>query len=288
MLARCPHCRASYEIPDRKIPEKGKILALCKRCGAKFSVPSNGTPSVPAAVPKSVSFTQTRVIDVSQDQLRDHRLVALFDDSPLADRYKILRTRILHRTKEKALNTILVTSPGQGEGKSITAANLAISLAREVEHSVLLVDADLRKPSLHALFGIEISRGITDCLLDQRPLCEVLVNPGIHKLSLLPGCKGLPESAEVMGSPAMRALIHDIKHRYQDRYVLFDGPPVLSGADALVLSRHMDGVILVVEYNRTQRAEIEKTLELLDRVNLVGTVINKTPAPKNGKYTYGR
>jgi non-specific protein-tyrosine kinase len=91
-----------------------------------------------------------------------------------------------------------------------------------------------------------------------------------------------------MGSPAMRALIHEIKHRYQDRYILFDGPPVLSGADALILSRHVDGVILVVEYNRTHRDELEKTFELLDKVNIVGTVLNKTPVPKNGKYPYRR
>ena len=233
-----------------------------------------------------VEYTQSKVINVSDDTLRHNRLMAFFDDSLVSDQYKILRTQILHKTEEEGLNTILITSPGECEGKSITAANLAISLAREVVHTVLLVDADLRNPSLQRLFGVESAGGLSKCLLNDRPLADFLINPGINKLTILPGCHKLPNSAEIIGSPKMKQLVHEMKHRYQDRYIIFDSPPLIGSADTLVLSQYVDGVILVVEYGKTQKDQIEKALELLKGRNLVGTILNKAVVPKKQAYVY--
>lgn len=235
----------------------------------------------------TIDYTQTSIFEVDHNTMRDNRLISFSDESHVSAQYKILRTQILHKTKEEGLNTILVTSAGDGEGKSITAANLAISLAREVAHSVLLVDADLRNPSLHRLFGIEPEGGLSDCLLNDIPLTDLLINPGINKLTVLPGRHKLPESAEIAGSPKMMELIHEMKIRYKDRYIIFDSPPLIGSADTLILSKFVDGVILVVEYGNTQKDQIEKALELLKEINVIGTVLNKAIIPKKQAYAYG-
>jgi exopolysaccharide/PEP-CTERM locus tyrosine autokinase len=237
----------------------------------------------------SFECVSTKVIEISHTALSANRLEAFFDDSPTADFYKVLRTRILQKTEHEGWNTLLVTSPLGSEGKSLTAANLAISLAKEMEHTVLLVDADLRNPSLHRLFGIDLSNGLMECLLYQKPLCDVLVNPGPNKLTMLLNHRSIPDSTEVMGSPAMKALIKDVKHRYQDRYIIFDAPPVVGPADTLILSQYVDGVILVVEYGKTQKSQIKKAMKLLENTNMLGTVLNKAPRPKkkSNRYTSG-
>jgi exopolysaccharide/PEP-CTERM locus tyrosine autokinase len=235
----------------------------------------------------AIDYSQTRIVEVNPNTMRDNRLISFFNGLPVTDQYKILRTKILHKTKEEGLNTILVTSAGDSEGKSITAANLAISLAKEVVHTVLLVDADLRNPFLHKLFGIEPIGGLSDCLLNGIPLSNLLINPGINKLTILPGRHKLPDSAEIVGSPKMMELIHEMKNRYQDRYIIFDSPPLIGSADTLILSEYVDGVILVVEYGKTQKGQIEKALELLKERNLIGTILNKAVIPKKHAYAYG-
>jgi|LGOV01.1.fsa_nt_gb exopolysaccharide/PEP-CTERM locus tyrosine autokinase len=281
----CPACSARYTISGDnrdKIPEGTSARTLCKKCGGKIVIESS---RVPEEIHKDIlttriKYSQTKTIDVADHTLRDNRLVAFSDDSPIAEQYKILRTQILHKTREEGLNTLLVTSPGDNEGKSLTAANLAISLAKEVEHTVLLVDADLKEPCLHRLFGIKPAGGLADCLLNHTPLSDFLINPGINKLVILPGGHRVANSAEIVGSPAMKRLIHETKHRYQDRYIIFDAPPVTGSADTLILSQYVDGVILVVAYDKTPQEQIEKALELLETTNLLGTIMNKTPVPK--------
>ncbi|MEW6380228.1 MAG: polysaccharide biosynthesis tyrosine autokinase [bacterium] len=218
---------------------------------------------------------QTRRVEIPQDILKEKRLIALFDDSPVASRYKVLKTQILQRVKPPGLNTLLVTSAIEGEGKSLTAANLAISLAKELYHTVLLVDADLRMPSLRSLFGLHQVKGLSDFFLEGAPLAELLISPGIDKLTLLPGHESLDNSAEVINSPKMKHLVEEMKSRYGDRYIIFDSAPLIGYADSLVLSRYVDGVILVVEYGKTVRDQLEKALQLLQGSNLIGTVLNK-------------
>jgi len=236
----------------------------------------------------SIRYEETKVIKVSETTLQENRLAAFFDNTSIADQYKILKTRILQQTMEAGLNTLLVTSAVDNEGKSITAANLAISLAKELQQTVLLVDADLRRPSLHNLFALSPSAGLSDCLLDNKPLNNLFISPGINKLTMLLGNKKVANSAELMGSPRMKKLVEEVKHRYKDRYIIFDSSPLLGFADALILSEYVDGIILVVEYGKTQRHELEKALRLIKGKNLIGAVLNKSPYSKEQEYYYQR
>ena len=174
---------------------------------------------------KQIHYQESKVIELNPEILLRNRLTSFFDDSSISGQYKIFRTQLLHITKEKELSTILITSPNENEGKSLTAANLAISLAMEVEHTVLLVDADLRRPTLHKLFGFEPANGLSDALMTGKALPDILVNPGINKLTILPGRNNFSNSAEIIGSPAMKQLINEMKHRYSNRYIIFDAPP---------------------------------------------------------------
>ena len=241
-------------------------------------------PNQTCNLSEQIDYKQSRIIKLDPEMLRRNRLTAFFDDSSISLQYKILRTQVLHKTKKNELNTILITSPNENEGKSLTAANLAISLSMEVEHTVLLVDADLRRPTLHKLFGFEPASGLSDGLLAGKTLPDILVNPGINKLTILPGRGNFSNSAELIGSPAMKQLINEMKHRYSNRYIIFDAPPAIDCPDTLILSQHVDGIILITEYNKTTKDHIEKTLSMLKNANILGTVLNKTRIKKKTGY----
>jgi exopolysaccharide/PEP-CTERM locus tyrosine autokinase len=195
---------------------------------------------------------------------------------PFTEAYNLLRTQILQRFKENNWNVLAVTSPGKGEGKTLTAINLAISIAREVDYTVLLVDANLRHPWMLEHFGLAPQPGLSDYLVDDVPIAELLIQSGrLEHLVLLPGGKPLENSAEMLNSPKMSQLVSDLKSRYRSRIIIFDLPPVLTSADALAFSPYVDAALLVVEEGRTQKADVERTVELLSTTNIVGTVLNK-------------
>jgi protein-tyrosine kinase len=243
----------------------------------KYEIIAEKKSNTLSELPKYKQTKQTRTCEIPREILKENRLIALFDESPLVNQYKVLKTQILQRMKLEGLNTLLVTSAKEKEGKSLTAANLAISLAKELPYTVLLVDADLRMPSLGSFFGLPQARGLSDFFLDDLPLAELLVSPGIDKLTLLPGNESLGNSAEVISSPKMKQLVEEMKHRYHDRFIIFDSAPLLGYADSMILSQYVDGVILVVEYGKTQRDEVEKAFQLLQGSNVIGTVLNKAP-----------
>ncbi|MCD6570713.1 MAG: polysaccharide biosynthesis tyrosine autokinase [Deltaproteobacteria bacterium] len=245
-------------------------------------------PGVEPAPPKGKGSNRqgSKVIKVREDILRDNRLMSYFGSNFISDQYKIIKTKILEQTKDSGLNTILVTSAFKGEGKSLTSANLAISLAKEVVYTVLLVDADLRNPSLHYLFGISPQAGLSDYLLHDTPLPELFIRPGINKLLFLPGHTSIENSSEVVSAPKMERLVKELKERYPDRYVIFDSTPVIESADSLILSKYVDGVVLVVEAGKTQKSEIKKALKLLEKRNIIGLVLNKGEIPEKRYYRY--
>src|SRR5262245_13626479 len=149
--------------------------------------PAKGTAPVLSKVPPPIVYSKTRVIECPEDLLRHQRVVAAFEQGSFVEGYKLLRTHVLHRLRENGWNVLGVTSPNEREGKTLTAVNLSISLAMEINQTVLLVDADLRKPSVHRLFGIDQPKGLADVLLDEEPLEDTLIHPGIGRLVLLPG-----------------------------------------------------------------------------------------------------
>ncbi|MBW1804591.1 MAG: CpsD/CapB family tyrosine-protein kinase, partial [Deltaproteobacteria bacterium] len=220
-------------------------------------------------------YCQTKIVEVDPVLLRKNKVVSLFHDNKMHDQMKILRTQVLNKMEARQGRSLLVTSAHPGEGKTLTAVNLAVSVSHEVNQTVLFVDADLKTPSVHQFFGLDARRGLTDFLLRQAEIPELLLNPGIEKLVLLPAGTRVPNSAELLGSPRMDSVINEMKTRYPDRLIILDGPPLLTCADSLIISQFIDGILLVVEAEKTPIKSIEKAMELLYEKPLLGTVLNK-------------
>lgn len=226
-------------------------------------------------IPEKIVYTHTRQVTIAPTRWEERRVIAAFEDGPLVEPYKILRTQVMLRMRENGWNLLGITSAGPSEGKTLTAANLAVSLAMDVRQTVLLVDANLRDPGVHHLFGIGESPGLADHLLDHKPVKDLLVHPGLPRLVILPAGRVVRGSSELLTSPPMLSLISEFKHRYPSRIILFDLPPLLPTDDTLAVSPYLDALLFVVEAGQTQVEEVEKSLRLLRGVPVLGTVLNK-------------
>ena len=225
-----------------------------------------------------VVYQQTRVVAPPKEGFFDDRIVAGLPQHELADTFRILRAQVLQRLTLGGYSTLAITSANRGDGKSLTSANLAISLAMHVDRTVLLVDLDLRRPSLHKYFGIEPEAGLTDYLLNDAPLRSCLINPGIERLVLLPVRTALQASSELLSASKMIALTKELKARYRDRIVIYDLPPVLVSDDALGFLQHVDCCLFVVQDGQTPKGDIVRAIELLGDSEVIGTVLNKSSA----------
>lgn len=253
------------------------------------SVSSNSTVQSRAELDvtseQSIEYSQTKVIEKPASKLSFKRLISPGRSDPFTTAFKMLRTQVLHRMTENGWNALAVTSPGPGDGKTFVCANLAISLAMELHHTVLLVDLDLRKPSVHEVFEFTSDLGVTDCLMGDAELKDVLVNPGIDRLVVLPGRRNAANSSELLSSPRSGRMIEELKTRYPSRFVICDLPPILAADDAIAFSPFVDAVILVIQDGKTTRAEVERTMELLGDTPVLGTVLNRS-AERTDHYNY--
>ncbi len=241
--------------------------------GAAALQPHSGS----AGISGPLTYTHTRTVSVAKSFLQERRVIAGFEQNAFTDAYKILRTQVFQRLREKGWNSLAITSPGANEGKTLTAINLAISLAMEVNYTVLLVDADLRCPSVHRYFGIEPEYGLSDYLTADKALSELLVHPEeIPGFVILPGGRPVANSAELLNSPKMARLVEELKTRYPSRIVLFDLPALLSLADALAFTPYVDAALLVIEDGKTQVDDVKKAIGLLQGTSVIGTVLNKS------------
>jgi non-specific protein-tyrosine kinase len=225
----------------------------------------------------SPKYSQSNNIQLNPKLVAENRCLAYLDNVPAAEAYRVLRTQVLQRTRTAGNNTIMVTSALPGEGKTLVSINLAMTFAREFQHTVLLVDGDLRKQSVHKYLGFEGEKGLINYLADDSPLSELIKWPGIEKLTLISGGRSFQESAEILGSPRMKELIADLKGRYPERYIIFDIPPVLTGADALTFAPLVDHVIFVVQAGKTSMDDVNKALQFLPKDKILGFVMNRLP-----------
>jgi len=225
---------------------------------------------------QNITYTETSIVAMHPESLHEKRVVAVDENDPATAAYKVLRTQVLQRLRVNKWNSLAITSPTEGCGKTLTALNLAISLAREVNHTVLLVDMDLRRPKLHTYFPGIPGLGISDYLLNDVELNSILINPGIERLVILPGHKVFSSSSETLSSPKMVELVEELKNRYPSRIVLFDLPPVLACDDVIAFAPYVDAALLIVEDGKTQESELKRAVELLDSINILGTVLNKS------------
>jgi protein-tyrosine kinase len=202
--------------------------------------------------------------------------------SPAAEQFRLLRTRLETRDATRRTQLLLITSPRLGDGKTTTSANLALTMAREFQHKVVLVEADLRRPSLASRFGIQSERGLVDVLVGALPLEEALVTVPGHQLVLLPAGAEAARSTELLASTMMQRVLETLRARY-DR-IIVDTPPVAL-ADTHVLARLADGVLVVVRAGVTPRPALERALASIERERLLGIVLNEVDETP-GEYSY--
>jgi exopolysaccharide/PEP-CTERM locus tyrosine autokinase len=184
-------------------------------------------------------------------------------------------------------NLIMVTSALAGEGKTFCAANLAMSIAMEMDHTVLLVDADVARPAIPDYLGLETGRGLLDVLLDDKlDLADVLIKTNVEKLSILPAGSRHKRATELLASQAMSDLLKEIARRYPDRVVIFDSPPLLLTSEAHVLASQMGQIVLVVAAESTTQQAIKEALRQIEKCDIVNLIYNKARAFPGGEY-YG-
>ena len=215
-------------------------------------------------------------IVTSVNLLKKNKVLSAIDDQKIIDSYGLLRTRVLRRMQQNKWKSIGVTSAGKDNGKTLTAINLGISIARKQNYTVIVVDADLRNPSIHKLFGFEPRVGLSDYLTSDIPVDNVLVHPGIERLVVLPGKRSAGASSELLSSDKMARLVQELKARYPSRIVIYDLPPVLVGDDVVAFAPNLDTALLVVEEGRTETDKLKRSIDLLEGVDIIGTVLNKS------------
>jgi len=230
------------------------------------------------------TYFQTRSVRVDFEKLVDRKVFSLLKKDEVADQYKLLRTMVLSGIRPKGHRTIEVTSFKEGEGKSLTSVNLAITLANESRQNILLVDMDLRRPSIHSILGIDIKPGLKDYFESDTPIEDIMIHPGIERLTVLPAGGRMDNSTEIMGSPRMENLIRDIRKRYQDRYIIFDSPALNRCSDPIVLSSYVDAILLIARANYTTTEDITAGMALVKEKNVLGIVLNDSEISRRWAY----
>ena len=220
-------------------------------------------------------YTDSTRYRINLDTVEKNRGVSLYPDSKEIEQYKILRTRIHQQAKNRKMNTIMITSPNRNEGKTVTAINMGFVFARDLKQTVLLVDCDFKGQDIHNYLGIDSRSSLIDYFLDDTPLNELIIWPGIEKLTLISGDRTVHDSSELLSSEMMEKLVAEMGERYDDRYVFFDTAPILERSEAISMAPMMDGIIMVVEAGTTSRKDVLKAVSLLPHEKFLGFVLNK-------------
>jgi protein-tyrosine kinase len=272
----------SIELPTR--PEDSVVIApgaanAHSPAGATAVVGSAAGPYAGSARTSASSPDALQHVTVKLNSL----LVAgLAPKSLAAEQYRGLRTRLAHAEGSSSLRTVLVTSPQKAEGKSITAANLALTMAQELHRRVLIVEADLRKPSMGKLFGLPPGPGLAEYLSGTCELGDAMKFLVDYNLTVIPAGEAPTNPAELLGSTAMRRMLDHLRTRF-DRVIL-DTPPVLPLADVAVLAPIVDGALLVVRAGVTPKPAIENALRAFDASRLLGIVLNDSGMEEDYRY----
>ena len=210
------------------------------------------------------------------DVVFDDKLVAYYQRaSMVSEQFRRLRTYITSpRLDGTYPKTILVTSTLAGEGKSLIAANLAVMIAAELQSYALLVDCDLRNPSLSQLFGLQQKKGLSNYLAGDIRLEDIMMKTPVDKLSIIPGGSLEENPVELIGSIKMKSLVQDLKSRYDDRFIIFDSSPILPTTEPSVLNKMVDGILMVIMSGKTPRESVTQAIKVLDKEKILGVVLN--------------
>lgn len=228
----------------------------------------------PIAAPAGTAVphpTPARSVDGAR--LAPMLVAALAPDAVAAEQYRALRTRVVHADNGTPVHMLLVTSPGRSEGKSVTAANLALTMAQEYQQRICIVDANLRHPQIHRLFDIPEGPGLADVLVGRAALEDALVTIAEHHITVLPAGDRAPHPAELLGTVTMRRLLDSLRSQF-DRVVI-DAPAAAPLADLGILTPLVDSVMLVVRAGVTSKPAIQDALSAIDHGKLLGVVLNE-------------
>lgn len=227
----------------------------------------------------------------SHNEKMDRSLVSFFNPQSFeAEQFKILRSNLLYPVTGNPPRSVMVTSPMPEEGKSFVAANLAISVALNINRHVLLMDCDLRRPSIHSRFGFEDVPGLSDYLCNGVPLSDLLIRTSVDKLTILPGGEPPDNPSELLSSERMSELLAEAAERYPDRLIILDSPPPTLTAETSVLARWVDGVVIVIKQGKTLREGVSDVIDKMGRDKIIGAIMNNFEVYSSryyGKY-YGQ
>jgi protein-tyrosine kinase len=205
----------------------------------------------------------------------DPKLVVLSaPESTEAENFRILKSQILYPKQGEAPKIIMVTSVFPGEGKTFVTANLAVSIGQGIDETVLLVDCDLRRPTLHRLLGYSNEQGLHDYLIGTKQISDLIVRTKYKQLSLLTAGSSVHNPAELLASARMKQFLEDAKGRYEDRFVILDVPPSQITAETGVLANYVDKIIFVVMAQKTPRETVQRNIENLGKTKILGIVFN--------------
>ncbi len=224
---------------------------------------------------EGISYKNTRTVRLRAEHLERNRIVSINKNDPKGMPFDLLRTYVLQKMEENGWRTVAITSPTPESGKTVVAINLAISIAHQTNRSAMLVDFDLRRPKVGSYLGIPMEKSMNDLIDDKAELPDVLVNPDIPRLVVLPAKNPVKKSSETLSSRKIADLIKDLRGRYESRIVIFDLPPVLVADDAIALFPHIDCVLMVVANGMSTKREIDDSIRLIPPEKLVGTILNK-------------
>ncbi|MEO1420403.1 MAG: CpsD/CapB family tyrosine-protein kinase [Pseudomonadota bacterium] len=240
------------------------------------ALPPTGRGNVPveSGEDRDIQFEVTRSIPVDGKTLERNRIRPPGADDEVARAYDLLASRVVDRASANGWNSIAVVSPVGGDGKSVTALNLAIRLVASPARTCLLVDLDFRRPKIAEYLGVSPQYGIEDVLRAKASVSETLFSPGIPRLSVLPVRQPVDTPGGLIDSMAASELAQEAKQRYANRIVLFDMPPVLGSGDTVHFLRNVDAVLVIAASGRTSESAIQETLSTLAGHNVVGCVLN--------------
>lgn len=280
------------------IEQAAKRLEKLREAGVEVAGGPSGTSSFPThsgdkvlpadagggALPESEMLsTGSRLVEIDVDALgRAGFASPRSPQTKIAHEYRVIKRPLIANAMGKGVpaipsgNLIMVTSALPGEGKTFTAINLAMSIAMELDYTVMLVDADVSKPSVLKVLGLPPSRGLLDVLLDDSvELSDVLLKTNIEKLRVLPSGSPHERATELLASDAMNKLLADMSKRYRDRIIIFDSPPLLVTTESRALAAHMGQIVVVVQADKTTRAELQHALLTIDSCPARMLVLNQ-------------
>jgi exopolysaccharide/PEP-CTERM locus tyrosine autokinase len=277
--------RAGVEVP--------KLVRESAGTAAAAVMATAETPSSESELPKK-PLVVSRQVELDLDMLAATGIVTpKAPRSRIADEYRVIKRPLLSNAVGRGAaslahaNLIMVTSALAGEGKSFTSVNLAMSIAAELDHTVMLVDADVARPSILRMLGLPAGPGLLDLLEGKAEMSDVLMKTNIDKLTVLPSGTPHARATELLASDAMRLLLDDISKRYPDRVVIFDSPPLILTTEARVLASQMGQVVMVVQADKTLQADVQQALAMIEDCPVKMMLLNKVHTDSKGTYGYG-